>query len=201
MSTELDCRGLTCPQPVIRCRDLFRKEKPEALDVLVDNVVSKENVSRFLEKSGYAVEAVAGDGNVWRLRAKRVSDVPVDDTLPQCEPSSASRVGGTVLLLMAETLGRGDDELGALLVGNFIGAFKGMGLWAVILMNGGVKLACREGKALESLRALADEGVSVEVCGTCLNHFGLVDELRVGSVSNMYDIAVMLNGAGKVIRP
>jgi hypothetical protein len=41
----------------------------------------------------------------------------------------------------------------------------------------------------------------VLVCGTCLNHFAIKDNLAVGSVSNMYTIIETLSGAGKIIRP
>ena len=51
MSEVLDCRGLACPEPVLRTRALVEK-KPGAVEVLVDNAPASENVSRFLAKSG-----------------------------------------------------------------------------------------------------------------------------------------------------
>ena len=38
-------------------------------------------------------------------------------------------------------------------------------------------------------------------CGTCLNFYGIAEKLRVGQVSNMYDIAQTMADSGLVIRP
>jgi len=44
-------------------------------------------------------------------------------------------------------------------------------------------------------------GVEIRTCGTCLNHYGLEERLRVGDVTNMYDITEILMQAEKIIRP
>ena len=49
----LDCRGLACPQPVMRTRDALEQGRPQELLVLVDNAAASENVSRFLRRSAY----------------------------------------------------------------------------------------------------------------------------------------------------
>ena len=49
----LDCRGLACPQPVMRTRDALEQGRPQELLVLVDNAAASENVSRFLRRSGW----------------------------------------------------------------------------------------------------------------------------------------------------
>ena len=51
----------------------------------------------------------------------------------------------------------------------------------------------------EHLKALADKGVEIHVCGTCLNFYGITDKLAVGTVSNMYDIVTRMQKAAKVI--
>ena len=68
-------------------------------------------------------------------------------------------------------------------------------------LNGGVRLACEEGKPLEALKALVKQGVSLYVCGTCLTHYGLMDAKKVGETTNMLDIVTSLAEADKVIRP
>ena len=54
---------------------------------------------------------------------------------------------------------------------------------------------------LDQIRQLEELGVEVLVCGTCLNHFGIMDELAAGKVSNMYDIIETLSKAGSIMRP
>ena len=51
----------------------------------------------------------------------------------------------------------------------------------------------------EHLKTLVEKGVEVLVCGTCLNFYGIADQLGAGTVSNMYDIVTRMQEAAKVI--
>ena len=64
MNTKtLNCKGMTCPQPLVACRRLLESEAPASLDVLVDDEAALENVTSFLTASGYAASHVRqGDG-------------------------------------------------------------------------------------------------------------------------------------------
>ena len=66
-------------------------------------------------------------------------------------------------------------------------------------MNDGVKLAVNNPDTIEHLQTLVNKGVELLVCGTCLNFYGLSEELKVGTVSNMYDILSRMQAATKVI--
>jgi selenium metabolism protein YedF len=63
----------------------------------------------------------------------------------------------------------------------------------------GVKLACTGSPVLEELQSLADKGVALIVCTTCLNFFELLDELQVGTAGGMKDIVDAQWSAAKVI--
>lgn len=199
MNDELDCRGLQCPQPVIRCRSLLTESNPAALSVLVDNAAAVENVSRFLERNGYAVATAKIAEKEWRVGASKTGDA----TTPQPEPATGPSGGKTLVLLTTETLGLGDDDLGARLMEMFLANLSELGdsLWRVILLNGAVKLSAREGAALGSLKKLAAAGVDVLVCGTCLTYYGLLEQKKVGATTNMMDVITSLALAQKVIRP
>lgn len=67
-------------------------------------------------------------------------------------------------------------------------------------MNSGVKLvAPGEEQVVESVKKLIEQGTEVLVCGTCLDYYGLKEQLSVGEVSNMYDILGRMREAAKVI--
>ena len=72
---------------------------------------------------------------------------------------------------------------------------------AILFYNGGAHLTCRGSDSLEDLKSLEAQGVEILTCGTCLNHYGLTEELAVGGVTNMYSIVEKLAGAGKVVKP
>jgi selenium metabolism protein YedF len=199
----LDCRGLACPGPVLRCMDCLEKDAPQELAVLVDDPAALENVSRLLSGKGFAV-ATAQDLNTWTITARRDASAAA---APAACPAGAAAVSAaldarTTVLITAETLGKGDDELGGKLMFNFLGTLPELGakLWRVVLVNGGVKLACEGHPCLEKLEALAASGVSVLVCGTCLGFFGLMEKKKVGETTNMLDVVTSLDVAGKVIQ-
>jgi tRNA 2-thiouridine synthesizing protein A len=53
---EVDARGFSCPIPVVKTKEVIDKNPKDPLAVLVDNEVSKENVSRLAKNRGYSVE-------------------------------------------------------------------------------------------------------------------------------------------------
>ena len=58
---KLDARGLSCPEPVIMIRKAMMS-KEDAYEIVVDNVVSKENVTRYANHQGYNVSVTEKDG-------------------------------------------------------------------------------------------------------------------------------------------
>jgi hypothetical protein len=52
---------------------------------------------------------------------------------------------------------------------------------------------------LEDLLDYENNGIRIWVCGTCLNHFNLLDRKQVGETTNMLDIVTAMQLADKVI--
>lgn len=52
---RFDARGMSCPQPVLMAKKALEKNK-SGFEILVDNNVAKENVSRFIKNSGFNIE-------------------------------------------------------------------------------------------------------------------------------------------------
>ena len=66
---RVDARGLSCPEPVIRAKNAMESGDKE-YEILVDNVVAKENVSRFAMHQGYRV-SVKEDGEDFVLTLEK----------------------------------------------------------------------------------------------------------------------------------
>lgn len=100
-------------------------------------------------------------------------------------------------------MGGGNEELGRLLMKGFVYALTQLDELpeTVLIYNGGAKLSVEGSQSLEDLKTLEAQGVEVLTCGTCLNYYGLTDQLRVGSVTNMYEIVEKMAGARVVVRP
>lgn len=69
MTKVIDTCGLSCPQPVLMVHEAA-KGGDKALDVLVDNEASRENVTRAAEKLGFAVTPVEQGDMVCRLELR-----------------------------------------------------------------------------------------------------------------------------------
>mgnify|MGYP003510774654 FL=1 len=91
------------------------------------------------------------------------------------------------MVITSETLGKGDDELGAILMRVFLTCLgQGDEVPEVLgLMNGGVKLACEGSPVLEELKKIEERGVKVRACGTCLDFFDIREKLIVGEAGKM----------------
>ncbi len=193
--TELDCRGLACPQPVILTKKALEL-LPAELTVLVDNLAAKENVAKFAAANGYGV-SIESIGGLFQVRlvggAVAVSSVSKPMALPVSDAA--------MFLITRNTLGSGSDELGAILMKSFFVSLLELPHppGAVMLLNSGVYLATESSPVLAALQELSQRGVSVMVCGTCLDYFSLKEKLAVGSVTNMYSILMELTGPGRTI--
>ena len=190
----LDCRAHKCPHPVVETRKALLAAPGEALTVLVGDEVARENVGRLATSQGYAVSATSTEGGF--ALALTPSEAPQ-------AVSTAATAGPTVVFVGAETMGSGNDELGRLLLKNFLITLLDLDAApdAILFVNAGVKLACNGAEVLEALEQLACRGTDIAACGLCLEFFGLKESLAVGRVTNMFDIAQTLSRAGRVIRP
>ncbi len=109
----------------------------------------------------------------------------------------------TVVVISSATMGEGDPELGRILMKGFLYALTQLDTLPKTLLfyNGGAFLTCEASASLEDLKSLEAQGVQILTCGTCLNHYGLTEKLKVGEVTNMYVIAETMAGASKLIKP
>lgn len=91
------------------------------------------------------------------------------------------------ILIQSDVLGRDNDELGQLLMSNFLRLLVDSREKpaAIIFFNTGVRLVGEGSWALGHLQDLEKEGVEVLACSTCLDFFNLTDKLRVGKPTNM----------------
>jgi selenium metabolism protein YedF len=169
--------------------------------VVVDDEGSATNVRRFAEGQGARVTVARVDGDL-HLTVEPGAAAPAAEAPAITCPAPGGRQD-LVVYVSSETLGRGDDALGAVLMAAFLDTlaqFRGE-ISHAIFVNAGARLTVEGSPVLDQLRHLEQIGARLLVCRTCLNHFGIEDKLAVGSVSNMYAILETLARAGRIIRP
>ncbi len=200
MAQTIDARGLTCPAPVLLVKDSVERTKEQEIAVLVDNEASLENVSRFLSVKGYLVSDER-EGQDFKITARRTGAAEIDEQ-PVHHPDKAEAAGCKILVVVtSDRIGRGDDVLGEKLMISYLKTLKELGseLWHLIFVNSGVKLTTTASPVLEDLQQYEEKGVVVLACGTCLEHFQLTGEKKVGGTTNMLDIVMAQQLADKVV--
>jgi selenium metabolism protein YedF len=198
----LDCTGLPCPQPVLRTKETL-EQGVVLFDVLVDNEASGNNVVRYAQNQGCQVEVTALPQGHCRITlavvANQTTNRP-DQHKNRCEISEKLRL---VYVISSDSMGRGDDELGWALLQTYIQTIKDIQPLPekIIFYNSGVKQVTNESGALEALKHLQAQGVEILACGTCLDFFRLKSAIKVGQISNMYDIMSSMTRADKIVSP
>jgi selenium metabolism protein YedF len=200
----LDCTGLNCPEPVLRTKARLEKNLEEAFSVLVDNEASRENVLRFGRSQGceVSVEDTNNESFLITLIPGAGKNPPesFQEDEYRCDLPGGSNL---IYVISSDSMGRGSDELGWALLQTYVTTIGDVSPLPshILLYNGGVKLTTTAGKALESLQTLEEKGVTIWICGTCLEFFKLEGECRVGTITNMYDIMNTMATAAKVVSP
>ncbi|HEX3031806.1 MAG TPA: sulfurtransferase-like selenium metabolism protein YedF [Bacillota bacterium] len=200
MDKQIDARGLACPQPVILTKKALEEPAITSLVTIVDNTTARDNV---LKLAGHlnCSSSVAETEDGFRITIKKSAEAGFN-LQAVCQPLDfASGGDGTVLMITSRYFGQGNEELGAKLMGSFLytQVEDDTPPVAVLLANSGAYLSCIGSNVLEHLQALAGKGCQVLTCGTCLDFYGLKEQLAVGEVTNMYTIAEKLKGAAKII--
>ena len=190
----LDCRGQQCPQPVVQTRKLMLAQPASALKVLVDDDVSRDNVTRLAKSLGYSASVNQVESNF------EISLTP--GVAPEKAIVGTAKPGPTVIFIASDEMGRGDSKLGQILMKNFIFTLieADTSPDAIYFVNNGVKLTVGGSDVIEPLAELANRGVDIASCGLCLEFFNVKETLAVGRISNMLELVNALEGAGNIIR-
>ena len=191
---KLDAAGKACPIPVIMAKKEMDKGTKD-LSIVVDGQTQIDNLTRLGDTYGRKASA-APEGDRFLVTIE-----DGDGTIP--ETAKSYDEGSYAVFFNKGGVGAGDDELGQNLAKMAIFTLSQQedNIPSYILfMNGGVKLTTGiEPQIVDNLNTLIEKGTKVLVCGTCLNFYGVKDDCKVGTVSNMYDILGAMQEVSKVI--
>jgi selenium metabolism protein YedF len=191
----VDCRGLSCPQPVLAVKKAVGKYGGEELHILLDPGAPQENVTRFLTSRGFS-PLILQDPDCIRIQLR--SEIPQEVTTLTL-PTTAS---GKIFLITSDQLGDGPTELGRLLMKNFIISLLEQTTIPdqIFFLNTGIYLTTDGSEVLGALEQLMNTGVEILSCGLCLDYFQKKELLRAGTTTNMFATAEALLQASSVIK-
>jgi len=200
MDLTIDARGDKCPVPVVKAKKALASIEGEgSVLLLVDNETCVHNLESLAKAQKCTFASTQTGEDAYEVTLGKTAE----SIAAQAECSSVMRAGEPVVVISSATMGDGDDTLGGNLMKAFIFALTQQDVLpkSVLFYNGGVHLTCEGSPALDDLKALADAGVEIMSCGTCLKFYGLEDKLVVGEATNMYVIVEKQLEAGVVVRP
>lgn len=195
---EVDARGIECPMPVIMAKRVVNEGERE-FRVLVSEEIAVNNLKKMASQVGFKVSVSENDGE-YEVIFNKEDDLKADnktDLLSSCENPS-----DYVVVFDDDKIGDGDVDFSQKLIESFILALSEQEVLPkyVICYNKGVLLTSQRENTVEDLKKLEDAGVKIFSCGLCLDFYGVKEELKVGSITNMYEIINMMRSL-RVVRP
>ena len=109
----------------------------------------------------------------------------------------------SVINISSNRMGKGDDDLGDILMQSFINTLVKLDPLpsTIILYNSAVLLCTKNSAVIDSLNTLEEKGIKILICGTCADFYNVREDISTGTISNMYTIMETLNKSDKIITP
>jgi len=174
MSNVIDARGVNCPKPVLMAEEALNKIKEGSIKILVDNEPAVSNLKRFSTKNGFSAEVEKID-NYWSLTILKgyECNISTDDTKADKK--------NLFVIFATDTFGK-DEKLGRILMKAYLETIKVYKELpdAMFFMNTAVRLTTIDDEIIPIIKDIENMGVEIFTCGTCLKHFNLEDQLKIG---------------------
>ena len=197
----VNAMGDNCPIPVIKTKKAMQAlTGPETIEVLVDNEIAVQNVTKMATASGGQVSSQKITDGEFKITVQMEGALSAEEEEAGCMPDARDN---TVIVVSSDRMGEGNDELGKVLIKGFIFAVTQLDTLpkTMLFYNGGATLTAEGSDSLEDLKSLEAQGVEIMTCGTCLDYYGLKEKLQVGTVTNMYSIVETMAKAGRIVKP
>lgn len=195
----VDMIGKDCPAPVIEAKKELDKPESNGVVVLVDNTIAVTNLEKLANSMGCRFSCSELQSNVFEVM---IESRDIEGVLEiQKQANVNKNLGDWVVVISRDTMGEGAQELGQILIKGFIYALTELDDLPshVIFLNSGAKLTANASNTLSDLKTLEQKGAKVLTCGTCSKYYELQDDLGVGEIANMFEIASVMANASKVV--
>lgn len=194
MRIELDARGLACPKPVINTKKELDNIDQGVVVVTVDNEIAKENLMKLAKSMNYESNVLKTEKDLICIEIIKGENVIIEE-------KSQESLSDTCIFINSDKMGNGNDELGTVLMKGYIYTLTESKPYpkSILFVNSAIKLTTENEATVENLKILQDAGVEILSCGTCLDYYGLKEDLKVGTVTNMYTIVETMNNSSKTI--
>jgi len=195
----IDARGKGCPTPVIMADDALSKTQEGIIEVLVDNEEASLNLRGYAVQNGMFVEQ-SREGRDWKVKIVKGYTCKPGGAPGAASTEPAQKKKTLMIIIGTDSLGK-DEELGKKLMKGFLDTMKVYKQLphTMFFLNAGVKLTTVNEEAVSVLKEIADLGVEIYSCGTCLKHYDLEPALKVGNRGTTNHIVEGMQDFDKVV--
>lgn len=194
----LDERQNNCPLPVVHVKEaIINNDNGDIINVKVNDIAKKENIKRLCDNLNckYTINEIDSD----EIDIEIIISKEKLSTSSSCDNYTSKEF---IIVISSDRMGDGDEVLSKNLLKAFLFAVTKQEALpkTIIFYNRGAFVTTEYSECIETLKELENANVEIFTCGTCLDFYKLKDNLKVGKVTNMYDIVNMMERASKVIK-
>ena len=201
----IDTSGQECPAPLIATKRALKDvQTGDALKIITDNQTDFNNICRFLKDNKTIFSFEESNG----IRTLTITKQTPEFVNAETEEYFVTEVphflkGDFVIAFTSDKMGDGDEELGHLLMINFVKAIKDLDVLPgkMVFYNKGVTLGSEDSPVIDHFKEIEKMGVTFLFCATCAKYYLLEEKIKIGSLSNMFEITQVLSSAGNIVRP
>jgi selenium metabolism protein YedF len=196
---QIDARGKACPLPVMMTEEALSKLKEGVVEVLVDSEESALNVSGYAAQNGLFAET-GREGRDWKVKVVKGYSCKPNAEFEMRNAELNPQRKTLMLVVGTDSLGK-DEELGKKLMQGFFDTMKVYKQLphTIFFLNAGVKLTTTNSGTTGVLKDIEAMGVEIYSCGTCLKHYELESELKVGNRGTTNHIVEGMQDFEKVV--
>ena len=204
---QIDMTGRACPLPVVEAKKALAPPETQGIVIKVDNKIAVQNLEKMASSRGYSLSFKEADDGSFDVTIQKGPDFGEyeNNSLSILKKSVMNGPGpidkNLVVVIGSDTLGRGEEELGKILMKSFIYSLSELDIApvAVIFMNRGAYLSAKGSNTVSDIKRLEEKGAEILTCGTCANYYNLTDSIEAGAITDMYKITEIMAQARSVI--
>ena len=199
--SEIDLRGLACPEPVLRTKKILDQKSTSPIAILVDTDVTVKNLERLSVANKAQILESKKMGNHYRVLIAPSSN---KDVVKE-EKKDSTKVG-PVVFISKDSFGNAsapeDHTFSNHLLNVFLQSLIATGhkVDAILMANSGVKIMA-DPAFKDILEKFEQVGTNVFVCGLCVDYYKIKEHVPSEKITNMFAICEYLMTAERVIEP
>lgn len=197
---EVNAIGKTCPIPVIMVKNAIKDLEEGIIEVIVDNEIAFQNIEKMCIEKNLNYNLIKEKNKyVIDIFIEKIKDIKENIFKEEIIAKSSQ----TTIVIDSDEMGKGDEKLSKTLMKGFIYTLTEMENLpkTIIFYNKGVLLVTEESESSQDIKKLFEMGVEIFTCGACVNFYGLTDKIKIGTITNMYNIIDIQMKSNKIIKP